>query len=49
MKYISTDVAALPTVDIDPHGGYSGFCLCPSHRPTAGMSPVRVMGAGPEL
>jgi hypothetical protein len=49
MKYILADVAALPTVDIDPHRDHSGFHLCPSRRPTAGMSPVRIVGAEPEL
>jgi hypothetical protein len=49
MKYILTEAAALPIVDIDPHRDYNGFSLCPSRRPTAGMSPVRVAGAEPEL
>ncbi len=49
MKYILTDAAALQIVDIDPHRDYTGFYLCPSRRPSAGMSPVRVVGAEPEL
>ena len=49
MKYILTDVAALPTVDIDPHRDYSGFHLCPSRRPTAGIPSGWVVAAEFEL
>jgi dTDP-4-dehydrorhamnose 3,5-epimerase len=49
MKYTPTAVAALTIVDIDPHRDYRGFYSCPSRSATAGMPPVRVVGAEPEL
>jgi hypothetical protein len=49
MKCTPINVTALTIVEIDPHRDYRGVYSCPSRRTAAGMSPVSVVRAEPEL